>query len=184
MSQNKPNLANYYVTTSSVSADPNALSILYINPTVKTDNALAGNLFQLAKKTQTLVVPVFFINSTSTPPSTPPSTLLSVFPSKIKMLSDVTSTNLKQYSSYLVKLFPCVNPSVFNDDTSIINFMQNTDFIKSLQPPQPCKSDNSVYCCPNVTGPKFFNTKTVIMMLLILGLVVAMGVMLVERNKK
>ena len=180
MTQNKsPDLSKYYVNTNfNTSAD---FLLLYINANVKTDGQKAGHLFQFVKKNPSSLLDVYYF---SVPPAD--STYITLYgtKTKISLLSDLVSTNLKQYCSYLVKLFPCVNPSVFNDDTSILNFMQNTDFIKSFQPPQPCKDDNSVYCCPNVTGPKFFNTKTVIMMLLILGLVVAMGVMLVERNKK
>ena len=178
-------LSNYSVNLSDYNPD-SPFHILYSfnNPTKEL-----GSLFQMpTKATATAtaykaMIPVY---------SSDDNTLKSLDGTNTVFLADLISPELTKYSSYLVKLFPCVNQSVFNSETSMLQFLQQKDFTKYLQPPQPCQTDSTVYCCPNVTGPKqctlmvrpnFFDTKTVIMMLLILGLVAAILVILADKKK-
>jgi len=170
-------LSNYSV--SGILYNPDSpFHILYVFTSKTTFNNIniVGNLFQLPfsgdgsnKVLYNVMIPVYLSNSAD-------NTLKSL---------DGTNTNF-----FSDDFFPCVNPSVFKDELSFITFLKQKDSIEYLLPPKPCQNDSTVYCCPNVTGPKmslmvrpnFFDTKTVIMMLLILGLVAVIYVVVAEKK--
>ena len=68
----------------------------------------------------------------------------------------------------LMTIFPCVSSSDWN--SIFVDGKIPTGFLQKLLPPQPCKNDNSVYCCAGNDGPthKFFDIKTIIMICFIL----------------
>ena len=59
----------------------------------------------------------------------------------------------------LLPLFPCTKKSDWNP-SNIKNLLTSD----KLKPPQPCKNDKSVYCCDGEKGPKFFDTKTIVLL--------------------
>ena len=115
-----------------------------------------------------------------------------VKPRKTLDSAKYTTTNVHivttiEKENFLTKIFPCTSiedwKPIFNSNT--IDQAYLVKLSSKLMPPQPCKNDNSVYCCPGTTGPKavvcppctdtvvcekhkFFDIKTIFMICFIL----------------
>ena len=113
----------------------------------------------------------------------------------VDQISDyITVVSPQDIEKVLLKLFPCTSMDDWN------NVFQGRDIksllpklLPKLLPPQPCKSDNSLYCCAGKDAPlcfckpckkhHFFDMKTVAMICFILLLLLLLLYMIMSKDK-
>jgi hypothetical protein len=101
-----------------------------------------------------------------------------------------TITNLKTGKEFwrnkieplLVKIFPCTDVSDFDSYTTLKHLFKDGNIFSHLIP-QPCENDKSLYCCNGDKGPNSFDTKTIIMLVVIAILVCVIAYLLMSKKQ-
>ena len=126
--------------------------------------------------------------------TTPPGQRVSITATSIQTPTVVYPQDIEKV---LLKLFPCTSVDDWNaifqggDMKNIQSLLPK--LLPKLLPPQPCKSDNSVYCCTGKDAPlcfckpcpkhHFFDMKTVAMICFILLLLLVLLYMIMSKDK-
>lgn len=81
------------------------------------------------------------------------------------------------------KVFPCLTTQTTAVTTNRLSAMVAGTVTIDEFVPQPCKSDSSLYCCNGTDSPAFFDTKTIIMLSVLVFLFLVIAFLLMGNNK-
>lgn len=189
VSNNVPDWANYYVEKTKL--NPESPYYILISSPNLLGTSLVGHLLQQPSylpinnhKNYSMFIPVY--TSTSTTPS--PFIIVNSPVVSLGTLSNPPVQTFEQVEkkewnsivkSYLLPLFPCTKLSDWATEKSIAAIKPEL-----LLPPQTCKNNKNVYCCPgndDKYDAPFFDTKTIVMLSVIGILLIALIVMAMKK---